>query len=114
MVLTPTQTVTVTVNWNTNLPNFTGGGAFASLTQGPIASYISSLPPGVPINLNVLDGIFLTAVSPVIAPQNLTRLVWSIYINSTLTPPASGTQAVLADPESNYTCASSGVTVEQG
>lgn len=112
-VSSPAQTVTATATWNTTQTNFTGGSSFASLVQGPISGYIASLGVGQPINLLELNNLFQTAVSSVLDPALLTRLVWSIYINGTLVNPGSGESYVSGDPESYFTCQPSAITVVQ-
>jgi len=113
-VQAPLQTVTLSVTWNTVLTSFTGGAAFPSLVQQPLASYINSIPIGNPINVMELNQVFQTAVAGLLDPSLLTRLVFTVFINSVSTPPASGTYAVSGDPESYFSCAATGITVTQG
>jgi hypothetical protein len=113
-VNTQVQTVTMSIVWNTTQSNFTGGGAFAGLVQGPIAAYINQLAPGQVINVLEMNELFQEAVAGVLDPALLTRLVFSVSINSVYTPPATGTFAVSGDPESNFNCVASGITVTQG
>lgn len=108
------QTVTMTVTWNTSLTSFSGGSAFPSLTVGPLAAYINQLYVGQPINLLEMTYIFQQAIAGTLDPNLLTRLVFSIYINATLTPPAAGYSDIPGDAEGYFTCATSGVTVVQG
>lgn len=113
-VVPPAQTVTMVITWNTSLQNFTGGGTFQSLVQGPVAAYINSLPVGAPINLLELTAIFQQAIAAQLDSNLLTRLAFSVYINGTLTPPQSGYSSIAGDPESYFTCLSTGITVQQG
>lgn len=108
------QTVSVNVTWNTTLTNFTGGGAFPSLVQQPLVDYINALGVGQVINIFEMNEIFQDAVAAVLSPAYLTRLVFSVSINGTPTPPGTGTGAVSGDPEGYFFALASGVTVEQG
>ena len=113
-VSTQTQTVTVTVTWNTSLSTFTGGASFPSLTQQPLADYINALAPGEAINVLEMNSLFQEAISGTLDPRLLTRLVFAVYINSTLTPPGTGTYAITGDPESNFFTSAPAITVTQG
>lgn len=115
-VNTPQQTVTLVATWNTSLASFTGGGAFPSLTQPPLVAYLNALAPGQVINVMEMNAIFQQAISGVLNPKLLTRLVFAVSINGVLTQPGSGTYAVAGDPESNWFTAlnGSGITVVQG
>lgn len=112
-VNTQQQTVTMTVTWNTTLTTFTGGSAFPGLVQQPLVDYINALAPGAVINVLEMNNIFQTAISGVLDPALLTRLVFSVSINGTVTPPGSGTYAITGDPESNFYAVTSGITVTQ-
>lgn len=115
-VQAPVQTITMTITWNTTLSGFTGGSAFAALAQPPLVAYINSLAPGQVINVLEMNELFQEAVEGVLDSSLLTRLVFAVYINSTLTPPTSGTYAVVGDAESSCFTAldGSGITVAQG
>lgn len=108
------QTVTMTVTWNTSLTSFTGGASFPSLIQPAIAAYINQLIVGQPMNLLEMTAIVQSAIAGVLDPNLLTRLVFSVSINGTLTPPASGYSSIPGDSESYFTCVASGITVTQG
>lgn len=116
MVTTQTQTVTIAVTWNTSLSSFTGGSSFQGLVQQPFQTYVNSLAPGQPINLLELNAIFQAAVSGSLDPALVTRLEYSVYINGSgsPTPPASGYETIVGDPESNWNLALNGTTVTQG
>jgi hypothetical protein len=115
-VAAPVQTITMTITWNTTATNFTGGSAFPALVQPPLVAYINGLAPGQPINVLEMNELFQEAVLDVLDVSLLTRLVFAVYINSTLTPVTSGTQIVVGDAESScFTALSgSGITVTQG
>lgn len=110
----PVQTVTMTVTWNTTLSNFTGGASIPALVQTPLANYINALGIGQVINVLEMNEIFQQAVENVLDSSLLTRLVFTVYINSVETAPGTGTYAITGDPESSFSCATSGITVTQG
>jgi hypothetical protein len=115
-VAAATQTVTMAVTWNTNLANFTGGGAFPALVQPVLVNYINSIPIGAPINVLEMNELFQETVAAVLAKDFLTRLVFGVNINGTPTAPGTGTYAITGDAESDFFTAvdGSGVVVTQG
>jgi len=113
-VNSPMQTVTVTATWNTTQLNFTAGASVNQLGAPAIVNYVNSIPVGQPINLIAMSSAFQLAVASVLPAEYLTTLVFSVYINGTLTPPNAGTQIVPSDPESYFECAATGATVMQG
>jgi hypothetical protein len=108
------QTVTMAIVWNTTLSGFGGGGAFQGLVQEPLAAYINSLAVGQVINVLEMNEIFQEAVAGVLDPSLLTRLVFTVEINSSVVAPGSGTYAITGDTEGYFTCVATGITVTQG
>lgn len=110
------QAVLATFTWNTTLTNFTGGGSFTSLAGPPLAAYINSVMSGAPMNTLEMSKIFQDAVSSVLDPNFLTRLVIAISINGTVVPPLTGTFEVVGDAEGYFTTdpTGAGITVVQG
>jgi|HubBroStandDraft_4_1064222.scaffolds.fasta_scaffold02000_8 hypothetical protein len=115
-VNSPAQALTGQVIWNTSLANFTGGGAFASLTQVDLAAYINSLMPGQAINVLELNELFAGDVAPVLPPALLNRLIFELSINGVLTPEGAGTYSVAGDIESYFQTPAdgSGFSITQG
>jgi hypothetical protein len=114
-VMPAAQVVTsLVVTWNTSLTSFSGGGAFPTLTIAPLAAYINQLIVGQPMNLLEMQAIFQQAIAGVLDPNLLTRLVFSVYINGTLTPPATGYSDIPGDAESYFTVVPTAITVAQG
>lgn len=113
-VASPQQTVTMAIVWNTVLSGFTGGGAFQSLVQQPLADYINTLAPGEVINILEMNDIFSAAVAASLDPSLLTRLVFTVSINGTPTDPGTGTYAITGDAESYFYTTPSAITVTQG
>lgn len=114
-VLPVAQVVTsLVVTWNTSLTSFSGGAAFPTLTVAPLAAYINQLIVGQPMNLLEMQAIFQQAIAGVLDPNMLTRLVFSVYINGTPTPPAAGYSDIPGGAESYFTCDPTVITVAQG
>lgn len=113
-VIPPLQIVTMTVTWNTISTNFVSPVAVAQLAQPALAAYINSIPVGAVINVLEMNAVFQTAVSGVLNPVLLDRLVFTVSINGNVTSPGSGTYAISGDPESYFSCSVSGITVTQG
>lgn len=113
-VVPPMQTVTMTVTWNTSSPNFVSPSGVAQLVQPAIAAYINSIVVGAPINVLELNQAFLTAVSGILNPTLVTRLIFTVSINGIVTDPVTGTETIVGDPESYFACAASGIVVIQG
>ena len=109
----PQQVVTVSVTWNTTLPNFTAGISVNQLTAPAIQAYINSIFVGQPINLLEMTATFQAAAAPVIAASNITTLQFAVTINGVAVTPAAGTSIIASDPESHFFCSATGVTVNQ-
>ena len=110
----PAQTVTGTVTWNTNLPNFTAAAQVNSLAAPALVSYINSILQGQPINELEMTAAFQDAVASVLPAANLTTLTFAINVNGVLTPPATGTSIIAGDSESYFSAAANAFTVQQG
>ena len=113
-VVPPAQTATVLLTWNTDSPNFVSATAVAQLGEPAIAAYIAGLVAGQPINLNQALAAFTAAIAPILAPQYLSRAVWTVSINGVSTAPVSGTELIYGDPESYFPLATISVTATQG
>lgn len=110
------QTAALNITWNTNAPNFTGGGAFASLVQPPLVNYLNNLQTGSPINILEMNDLFKKAISGVLDPDFLVRLVFQVLINGTPVAPATGEYIVIGDAEGFFFTATDGsqISVAQG
>lgn len=112
-VIPPSQTVAMAVTWNTNSLNFVSATAVAALASAALANYINGLPIGAPINTNVMNSTFQTAVSSILQPALISALSFSVSINGVATSPESGTELISGDPESFFTTTASAIVVEQ-
>jgi hypothetical protein len=66
------------------------------------------------MNLFELQNTFQNAVSSIIPPQNLTRMVFSVNINGVGVSPESGTGIIAGDPESFFFAVNAGIVISQG
>lgn len=113
-VIPPEQDVTITVTWNTQLPGYTQGATVAILGSPAIQTYINTVAVGRPIIVYELESTFSEAISSVLPPEFLTRMVFTVYINGILTSALPGTGEILGDPESYFFCADGAISVVQG
>lgn len=110
----PQQTVLISATWNTTLSNFSSSTEVAQLAAPALVDYINGIYVGQPINELEMNAVFQNAVSSVLAPSDLTSLVFSVTINGTVTPPNAGTWIIPGDAESYFSAAADSVTVTQG
>ncbi len=113
--VTPVQNVaTLSITWNTNLTNFTGGSLVNSAAAPAIAAYVNALGVNQPINYGVIQTVFTTAISGIIAQENISEFSITMTINGVAAAPASGQQIVSPLTSDGYFyVSSSGVTVAQ-
>ena len=109
----PQQAVTMTVTWNTPLTSVSAS-AVQQLAAPAIQSYINSLGVGNPINLLQLNDAFVTSVSSLLSPYQITKLSFSVSINGTPTSPTTGTEIIPSESESYFYAALTGISVVQG
>ena len=122
VVIPPQLLTTVTAIWNTypypNPSSYVNPAAVAAAGNTAIVNYINSIPVGQPINELQMASQFQTAVSSIVAPQNLVRLVFTVSITfaglSIGLSPEMYTYQVVGDPESFWYTTSANVTVTQG
>jgi hypothetical protein len=114
IVLPPQQTVSIVATWNTTSTNFVDPTAVAQLGSQAVSDYVNAIPVGAPINVFEMDTFFQAAISDLLQPALLTRLVFAVSINGVGVAPISGTGIVEGDPESYFLMSPSDVTVVQG
>ncbi len=109
----PQQTVAMGISWNTTQPNFVGSAAVAQAVAPAMADYVNSIVVGQPINLLVAEEVFLTAVSGILQPSQVSLINFTVEINGVVTTPQGGTRLVLGDPESYFQASSAAMNVVQ-
>lgn len=113
-VVRPTsQMVTVILTWNTRVVDQLDPDSVASTVAPVIVDYINAVPIGEPINTYELESIFLTAISLLISPGQVSLIEVQIGINGTIVPPQDGTGLVYGSEYGYFTTDQSHVTVQQ-
>ncbi len=120
-VVPPSQTVTMTVTWNTSPATgqtssigFVSNATIANAAQPALVAYVNTLPVGQPMNLFELNATFQNAVAPIVPLALLTRLVFAVSINGIGVAPQTGTGIIAGDPESYFVVTAAGVIISQG
>lgn len=113
-VLPPSQSVTMTVTWNTSSLNFVSDAAIAQLAAPALADYVNTVPVTAPLNLFQMQSAFEVAVASVLAPELLSRLVFTVSINGVGTVPDAGTGLFEGDPESYFVTTTADIIVSRG
>lgn len=101
-VVPPQQSVTCTVRWDTNSPNFVSPAAVAQLATPALVAYINSIIVGQPINTLQMADAFQNAIVSILPPMYLSVLTFQIAINGVGTAPLPGTHIVRGDPQSFF------------
>lgn len=108
------QTVAIDITWNTTLTNYVSDTSVSVLVANAITAYINSLYVGDAINVFEIQTVFQTAVAAFIPAQNISRMIFSVFIDTILTPPVSGTGLVEGSPEGYFFTQTSSVLVTRG
>jgi hypothetical protein len=105
----------MTVVWITDSPNYVSPSAIASAATPAIVEYVNSLPAGTtPINLNVLNQVFIDAVADIVAGELIISLSWTFSISGVGASPAPGSQVIYGDRYSYFYTDASQISVIQG
>lgn len=114
-VIPPQELVNIVVTWVTDSPNYVSASAIAQAASPAIIEYINSIPAGTtPINLNVLNEVFIDSVANILAGELIIDIQWAISVSGVGTFPAGGTQVIYGDRYSYFYTDSSQVSVIQG
>lgn len=101
-VVPPQQEVLIGLAWDTISTNVVSSSAMAQLGKPAIAAYVNSIAAGQPINLFMLESAFQDAVVSILAPELLTRMVFTVTIDGEVVPPEAGTGIIAGDPQSFF------------
>ncbi len=113
-VVPPLQNVDIVVTWNTSATNFVGAASVASLAAPALIQYINSIPAGQPILLYSLESTFRNAVSGILSPEFITRMVFAVSIDGLGVSAEGGTGIIPGDPESYLFASASSIQINQG
>jgi hypothetical protein len=114
-VIPPQERVAIVVTWRTDSPNYVSPDAIAQAAVPEIVDYINSLPAGTtPINLNVLNKVFLDSISTILVGEYVIDLEWELSINEVGRTTIAGTQVIWGDPYSYFYTENGRVQVLKG
>lgn len=113
IVLPTSQLGSVILTWNTIVPDQLDQDSVSAATVDKIIEYINGVAIGEPINTYQIESIFLSAISPLINPAQVSLIEISIGINGTIVPPKADTGLVYGGEYSYFTTDQSRVTVQQ-
>lgn len=114
-VIPPQERVFISVTWRTDSPNYVSSDAIAQAAIPDIVDYVNSLPAGTtPINVNVLNKVFLDSVSAILVGEYIIDLEWSFSINGIPKSTVGGTQVIFGDPFSYFYTENGQVQVLKG
>lgn len=112
-VVSPSQSVTMAIQWSSVSPDFVSSTAVASLAAAAISQYVNGIPTGAPINIDVAKTVFQNAVSSAISVDLISNLAFSVAINGVSTAPTAGTVLVQGDIESYFVSTPASIVVEK-
>ena len=110
----PVQTVGVALVWNTDALNYVSPTAVAQLGIPAIVDYVNNVYVGQPLNIFEMQRVFENSISNIIPSYLVSRMVFTVTINGTVTAPLSGTGLIYGDSESYFETNPALVTVTQG
>jgi hypothetical protein len=114
-VIPAQEVVNIVVTWQTDSPNFVSPAAISQLVTPAIIEYINSLPAGTtPINLNVLNEVFIDSVASILAGELIIDIQWTISVSGVGALPSPGTQVIYGDRYSYFYIDTSQISVVQG
>jgi hypothetical protein len=99
----PQETVVIVATWQTDSPNYVSDAAMAQAAAPALVGYINSLQAGItPINFNVMNSVFLNAVSTILPAESIIDLTFTVSVNGVGALPQAGTQVIYGDPYSYF------------
>lgn len=110
----PQQTVAIALSWNTTSDNIVSDAAMSQLGSPALAEYVNTIATGQPINRFVMETVFQEAVSSILRPDLLTRMVFNVSINGVGVAVEADTGIILGDPESYFQTSSSSIVITRG
>lgn len=108
------QIVKVSVVWNTNATNIVSNDSVVSLGQAALTSYINGIYAGAPINLFEMQYYFQNALVDLVPYANLTRMVFTVYIDGVEVDEDTGTGLIQGDSQSYLYTVPDNITITRG
>ncbi|MCA1920980.1 baseplate J/gp47 family protein [Buttiauxella noackiae] len=113
-IVRPTsQMATVILTWNTMVADQLDPDSVYAATSTAIVDFINGIAIGEPVNTYQLETLFLTALTPLINPAQVSLIEINIGINGTIVPPKADTGLVYGGEYSYFTTDQSHITVQQ-
>lgn len=108
------QRVKISIVWNTNSENTVSNDTVSTLGKSSIVSYINGIYAGAPINLFQLQSVFSSSVSNAVPANNLTRLIFTVFIDGQQVSADTGTGIIQGDEQSYLYSELSDITINRG
>ena len=108
------QIVKVSVVWNTNATNVVSNDSVVSLGQAALTSYINGIYAGAPINRFEMQYYFQNALVDLVPYANLTRMVFTVYIDGVEVDEDTGTGLIQGDSQSYLYTVPDNITITRG
>lgn len=108
------QIVKINLIWNTNADNTVSSDSVVTAGRAALVSYINGIYAGSPINLFELQAAFQTAVTNLVPAANLTRMVFTVYIDGVEVDPETGTGIIQGDAQSYLYTTVNNITITRG
>lgn len=114
IVIPPEQTVTMDITWNTTSPNLISDVSISQAAGPAIVNYVNSITVGQPMNVFVLQTTFQEAVAAIVPPAQLSRLLFTVFVDGVEINPEVGTGLIVGDPESYFFTDTASLNIAQG
>ncbi|MBP2171016.1 hypothetical protein J2125_004208 [Erwinia toletana] len=113
VILPTSQMASVILTWNIRVADQLDPDSVSVVAITPLVDYINDIPIGEPINTYQIKSIFLSAISPLISPTQISLIDVSIGINGVVVPPLTGTGLIYGGEYGYFTTDPSRVTVQR-
>lgn len=110
----PAQVVNVALVWNTISVNYVSPTAVAAAGIPAIVNYINTIAVGQPISIFEMQMVFQAAISNLVAPSLISKMLWTVEINGETVVPATNTGMIYGDVQSFFETTDALVTIAQG
>lgn len=108
------QIVKINLIWNTNANNTVSSDSVVAAGSSALISYINGIYAGSPINLFELQSVFQESVSNLVPASNLTRMVFTVYIDGVEVDAETGTGIIQGDAQSYLYTTVNDITITRG
>ncbi|MCU5774732.1 baseplate J/gp47 family protein [Erwiniaceae bacterium BAC15a-03b] len=113
VILPTSQMASVILTWNIRVADQLDPDSASAAAIAPLVDYINDIPIGEPINTYQIESIFLTAITSLVSPTQISLIDISIGINGVVVPPLTGTELIYGGEYSYFTTDPSRITVQR-